>query len=128
MKLAELKNKSVLRAMPMGKNEVTFLSINYRENEHGDLDGAFINIQEYRPLFIPIFEGDNFQLDLLTEQLGVDSYDPDEINKTTGTKIVAHKYVRFDPNRGQEFTNVSFNPRYDETKQNNVTNIVHNYA
>lgn len=128
MKLAELKNKSVLRAMPMGKNEVTFVSINYRENEHGDLDGAFINIKEYRPLFIPIFEGDNFQLDLLTEQLGVDSYDPEEINKLTGTVIVAHKYVRFDPNRGQEFTNVSFNPRYDEAKQNNVTNIVHNYA
>lgn len=128
MKLNDLKNKSVLRAMPMGRNEITFTGINYRIDDEENITGAFINCEEYRPLFIPIFEGDNFQLDLLTEQLGIDSYDPDQINQAVGTRIVAHKYVRFDPNRGQEFTNISFNPRYDETKQNNVTNIVHNYA
>ena len=128
MKLNDLKNKSVLRAMPRGRNEITFTGINYRIDDEENITGAFINCEEYRPLFIPIFEGDNFQLDLLTEQLGIDSYDPDQINQAVGTRIVAHKYVRFDPNRGQEFTNISFNPRYDESKQNNVTNIVHNYA
>lgn len=114
MKLNELKNKEVMRAMPMGKHEVTFVRIEYRTDQDDNVTGAWIYITEYKPLYIPIFDGENFQLDLLTEQLGVESYDPDEINKCQGTKIIAHKYLRTDVERQQDFTNISFNPRYRE--------------
>lgn len=114
MKLNELKNTPVVRAMPMGKHEVTFDHIQYREDADGEINGVWVHIKEFRPLFIPFFEENNYQLDLLTEQLGIESYDPEEINKATGTVIIAHKYKRDDEKRNQTYTNVSFNPRYND--------------
>lgn len=113
MKLNELRKKEVKRSMPYGKNEVTFDHIEFRiDEESKEITGAFVHIKEFKALFIPIFEDNNYQLDLLTEQLGVDSYDDREINKTTGTMIIAHKYTRMNEQLQQEFTNISFNPRY----------------
>ena len=114
MKLNEFRKQEVVRPMPYGKNEVTFEKIEYRTDDKGNINGAWVYISDYKPLFIPIFEEQNFQLDLLTEQLGVNTYDDREINKCAGTIVVAHKYTRFDQNRNQEFTNISFNPRYGE--------------
>lgn len=114
MKLNELRNETVLRSMPMGRNTVTFTKIEYRENNEGDVDGAWVHIKEYRPLFLPIFEENNYQLDLLTAQLEVESYSDLEINKKAGTKIVAHKYRREDEKRQQTYTNISFNAEYKE--------------
>jgi len=117
MKLNELKNKKVAVEMPMGKNEVVFKRIDYRtDKETDDINGVFVHIENYRPLFIPFFDnGDNFQLDLLLNQLGCDSYDPDEINKFTGKTIVAHRYVReTDTNT---YTNVSFNANYAQANE-----------
>lgn len=113
MKLEDFKKKTVQRSMPMGKNEITFDHLEYREDADGEIKGAWIYNKEYRPLFIPIFDDNSYQLDLLTEQLGVETYDPDEINKCVGTVIIAHKYERNDEKRQQTFTNVSFNPRYN---------------
>ena len=112
MKLNELKNRTVAVEMPMGRNEVVFKRIDYRiDKETEDVTGVFVHIENYRPLFIPFFaSGDNFQLDLLLTQLGCSSYDPDEINKSAGTVIVAHRYVRETPE--QTYTNVSFNANY----------------
>ncbi len=114
MNINELRNTVVLRSMPMGKNEVTFKEIKYRENDEGNVDGAWVYINEYRPLFIPIFDENNYQLDLLTAQLGVESYSDLEINKAAGTKIIAHKYRREDEKRQQVYTNISFNAEYTE--------------
>lgn len=115
MKLNEMRKTEVVRAMPFGKNEVVFEKLEYRvDPETKDINGAWIHVSNYRPLFIPIFNEQNFQLDLLTEQLGVDSYDDREINKCEGTVIIAHKYKRHDEKTGEDYTNISFNPRYSE--------------
>lgn len=117
MKLNELKKKEIVRAMPYGKNEITFTGLRYRVDEKTeDVTGVWIDNAEYRPLFIPFFVDDegnpnSYQLDLLTSQLSVDSYDPDEINKTSGTKIIAHKFERTAED-GRVFTNISFNANY----------------
>ena len=112
MKLNELKNTKRNVEMPMGKNEVIFKRIDYRtDKETGDINGIFVHVEKFRPLFIPFFDnGDNFQLDLLLDQLGCESYDPDEINKTAGTMITVHRYIRETEN--QTYTNVSFNANY----------------
>ena len=119
MKLNELKTKKIAKDMPMGKNEVIFNRIDYRtDRDTGDINGVFIHVQEFRPLFLPFFDnGDNFQLDLLLGQLGCDSYDPDEINKCSGTVIIAHRYTR--EANGRIYTNVSFNPSYSQVNNSN---------
>lgn len=114
MKLNELKNVKRAVEMPMGKNEVVFDHIDYRiDKETEDINGIFVHVKDFKPLFLPFFDnGQNFQLDLLLDQLGVDSYDPDEINKTAGTVIIAHRYIR--STKEQDYTNVSFNANYSE--------------
>lgn len=108
MKINELKNMKKAPEMPLGTHEVTFKKIQYRTDADENINGVFVHIEEYRSLFIPFFEEDNFQLDLLLEQLGCDSYDPDEINDCAGTKIKVTRYQR------DVYTNTSFNPRGNE--------------
>ena len=117
MNINELKNMKRVTEMPMGKNEVVFDHIDYREDKAtGDINGIFVHVQDFRPLFLPFFDnGQNFQLDLLLDQLGCESYDPDEINKCKGSVIVAHRYVR--KTETDTFTNVSFNANYTEQDQ-----------
>lgn len=105
MKLSELKNMTVAPEMPLGTHEVTFKRIQYRTDADMEINGVFVHIEEYRSLYIPFFEQDNFQLDLLLKQLGCTSYDPEEINKFAGTVITATRYER------GEYINTSFNPR-----------------
>jgi len=105
MKLNEIKNMQVAKEMPIGTEEVTFKKIQYRTDAEDNITGVFVHIEEYRSLFIPFFEEDNFQLDLLLNQLGCSSYDPEEINKCAGTVITATRYER------GEYVNTSFNPR-----------------
>ena len=114
MKLNDLKNRKVAIEMPMGRNEVVFKRIDYKiDRETEEVTGAFVHVEGYKPLYIPIFDnGDNFQLDLLLGQLGCDSYDPDEINKATGTVIIAHRYIR--ETERATYTNTSFNANYND--------------
>ena len=104
MKLNEIKNMKVSAEMPLGTHEVTFKRIQYRTDAEENITGVFVHVEEYRSLFIPFFEQDNFQLDLLLRQLGCTSYDPEEINSFAGTVIKATRYPR-----GQ-YINTSFNP------------------
>ena len=115
MKLNELKKMKRAVEMPMGRNEVVFDYIDYRtDKETDEINGVFVHVKDYKPLFIPFFDnGQNFQLDLLLDQLGCDSYDPAEINKCTGSVIIAHRYTR--ETDEQSFRNVSFNANYNET-------------
>lgn len=112
MKLNELKKVARLQEMPLGTNEVIFDHIDYRtDKETEDINGIFIHVKDYKPLFIPFFDnGQNFQLDFLLDQLEVESYDPDDINKKTGTSIIAHRYQR--QVETETYTNVSFNKNY----------------
>ena len=104
MKISELKNMKVASEMPLGQHEVTFKRIQYRTDAEMNITGVFVHVEEYRSLFIPFFEQDNFQLDLLLKQLGCDSYDPEVINDFAGTVIKATRYPR------GEYINTSFNP------------------
>ena len=104
MKISEIKNMQVAKEMPLGTEEVTFKRIQYRTDADDNINGVFVHIEEYRSLFLPFFEQDNFQLDLLLGQLGCESYDPEEINKCAGTVITATRYQR------GEYVNTSFNP------------------
>ena len=115
MKISEFKNMKRTPEMPEGTHEVTFKKIQYRTDAAGDINGVFVHIKEYRSLFIPFFEEDNFQLDLLLGQLGCDSYDPEEINKYEGVIIKATRYERV-TDRGT-YTNTSFNPRGGEAEE-----------
>ena len=116
MKISEIKNMKRTPEMPVGTTEeVTFKKIQYRTNAEGDITGVFVHIEEYRSLFIPFFEEDNFQLDLLLQQLSCDSYDPEEINKCAGTIIKATRYERV--TESGTYTNTSFNPRGAEAEE-----------
>lgn len=108
MRIDEIRNMKRAAEMPLGTHEVTFKKIQYRTDTTGEINGVFVHVNEYRSLFIPFFEEDNFQLDLLLEQLGCDSYDPEEINKFHDTKIKATRYQR------GAYTNTSFNPRSED--------------
>ena len=109
MKLNEIKNMKVMPEMPLGTHEVTFKRIQYRTDADGEITGVFVHLEEYRSLFIPFFEKDNFQLDLLLNQLGCTSYDPEEIDKSAGTVIKATRYERVTDSG--TYTNTSFNPK-----------------
>ena len=114
MNINEFKNMKRAVEMPMGKNEVIFDYLDYRiDKETKDITGIFVHVKNYKPLLLPFFDnGQNFQLELLLDQLGCDSYDPDEINQHTGQVITAHRYTRETPDN--TFTNVSFNAKYAE--------------
>lgn len=117
MKLNELKGMKRAIEMPLGKNEVVFDHIDFRTDKAtGDINGIFVHVKDYRPLFLPFFDnGQNFQLDLLLDQLGCDGYDPEEINQCKGTVITAHRYLR--ETQTDTYTNVSFNANYTEAEQ-----------
>lgn len=111
MNINELKRRAFRKQLELGKHEVVFDHIEYRTDNSGDITGIWVHVQTFKPLFLPFFDnGDNYQLDLLLEQLGVESYDPDEINQATGTCVICHKYERITDT--DTFTNISFNPRY----------------
>lgn len=115
MKLNDVKKMRRDVEMPIGTCEAVFKKIDYRINkETEDVTGIFVHTEGYRPVFIPFFDnGDNFQLDLLLDQLGCQSYDPDEINQSAGTVITVHRYIR--EAGDQVFTNTSFNKNYTES-------------
>lgn len=109
MKLNAFINKPVTREMPLGKGSFTFKEIAYREDKEGEVIGAWVRSEEYRDLYIPISDENTYQLDLLTAQLGVESYDPEVINTAAGKKVEVYRYTR------GEYTNTSYNPNYRET-------------
>lgn len=114
MKLNELNNTKRVNTMPIGRNEATFKEIQYRVDSEGNVTGAFVHTKEFRPVFIPIFEEQNYQLDLLIDQLGdVETYSAEEINKHSGKKIIVWRYLR------EEYTNTSFNANYKEAEEDN---------
>lgn len=111
MNINTFKDKQYRKTLALGKHEdIVFDHIEYRTNNSGDITGIWVHVEKFKPLFLPFFEDDNFQLDLLLEQLGIESYDPDEINQAKGTIIICHRYERVTDT--DTYTNVSFNPRY----------------
>ena len=107
MRLDDFEKTMVAKDIALDKvTEVTFLNIQYRTNDEGDVTGAFIHIKDYKSLYIPIFEERNTQLDAFLEQLGCDSRATTEINKHRGAKIKASRYQV--KRNDRTYTNVSF--------------------
>lgn len=106
MKLDALTSKKRLSPLPLGTHEVTFLKFDWYTDKEQNVKGAWIHIEGYKPLYLNYFDdAENFQLDFLLDQLGVDSYDPEDINEAHGTVIKCTRY----PN--DEYINTSFNPK-----------------
>ena len=110
MKRSEMKNIKRANTLGLGTHEVVFNHIQYREDENEEIIGAFVHIEGFKSLYIPVFEtkeGEedrNYQLQFLIDQLGVDNCDEDEINTAKGTVIKVTRYEK------GVYTNTSFNP------------------
>lgn len=104
MKREAFEKRVRIPELALGTHKVIFSRIQYREDLDGNITGAFVHVKGYRSLFLPIFEEENFQLDLLLRQLDEESYSEEAINSHEGTEIIVTRYPR------GEYTNVSFNP------------------
>ena len=96
MKLEQLKKVIVKKAMPITEEpiEVTFEGIRYLINEDEDITAYVVSFTEVKDAFFKFFdESRNYELENLVDQLGAQSFDPEEINKFSGKKIKARAYV-----------------------------------
>ena len=96
MKISELRNVAVKKAMPVTETpiDVTFESIRYLVDENEDITAYVVSFTEFKDAFFKFFnEGRNYELENLIDQLGAESFAPEEINKFSGKKIKARAYV-----------------------------------
>ena len=96
MKLEQLKKVMVKKSMPISEEpiEVTFEGIRYLVNEDEDITAYVVSFTEFKDAFFKFFdESRNYELENLVDQLGAESFAPEEINKFSGKKIKARAYV-----------------------------------
>ena len=96
MKLNELRNVAVKKAMPVTETpiDVTFEGIRYLVDENEDITAYIVSFKEYKDAYFKFFdEARNYELENLLDQLGAESFAPEEINKYSGTVIKARAYV-----------------------------------
>ena len=98
MKLNELGKMTVKKAMPITEEpiEVTFENLRYLVDEEQEISAYIVSFKEYKDAYFKFFgeEGTrNYELENLLDQLGAESFAPEEINKFSGKKIKARAYV-----------------------------------
>ena len=96
MKLNELRNIAVKKAMPITEEpiEVTFEGIRYLVDENEDITAYIVSFTEFKDAYFKFFdEARNYELENLLDQLGAESFAPEEINRFSGKKIKARAYV-----------------------------------
>ena len=96
MKLNELAKIAVKKAMPITEEpiEVTFEGIRYLVDENEDITAYVVSFTEFKDAYFKFFdEARNYELENLLDQLGAESFAPEEINKFSGKKIKARAYV-----------------------------------
>ena len=96
MKINELKRVMVKKAMPISEEpiQVVFEGIRYLVDENEDITAYVVSFTEFKDAFFKFFdEGRNYELENLVDQLGAESFAPEEINKFSGKKIKARAYV-----------------------------------
>ena len=96
MKLNDLKKVMVKKAMPVTEEpiEVVFEGIRYLVDENEDITAYVVSFAEFKDAFFKFFdEGRNYELENLIDQLGAESFAPEEINRYSGTVIKARAYV-----------------------------------
>jgi hypothetical protein len=85
------------KEMPLGTTEAPFEGLEYKADSEDEMSivGAFIHMEGFRSIYLPFTNGEvNYQLDYLLEQLGCESYDPDEIAKSAGTVVKVSRYLK----------------------------------
>ena len=105
MKLNDLRNVMVKKSMPITETpiDVTFEGIRYLVDENEDITAYVVSFAEFKDAFFKFFdEGRNYELENLIDQLGAESFAPEEINKFSGKKIKARAYVN------EEYINTTF--------------------
>lgn len=96
MKLDQLKKIAVKKAMPISEEpiEVTFENIRYLVDEDMEITAYIVSFKEYKDAYFKFFdESRNYELENLLDQLGAESFAPEEINKFSGKKIKARAYT-----------------------------------
>ena len=96
MKLNDLKKVMVKKAMPITEEpiEVVFEGIRYLVDENEDITAYIVSFKEYKDAYFKFFdESRNYELENLLDQLGAESFAPEEINQYSGTVIKARAYV-----------------------------------
>ena len=96
MKLNELAKIAVKKAMPITEEpiEVTFEGIRYLIDEEEEIAAYIVSFKAYKDAYFKFFdEARNYELENLLDQLGAESFAPEEINKFSGEKIKARAYV-----------------------------------
>lgn len=81
MKRSEFEKRTFKADPTEGTFEVTVTNFKYWEDKvTGDIKGAFVSTPDYNDLFIPINDDVTAQLDGFLKQIGITSYDEQEIN------------------------------------------------
>lgn len=96
MKLEQLKKVMVKKSMPVTETpiDVTFEGIRYLVDENEDITAYVVSFTEFKDAFFKFFdEGRNYELENLVDQLGAESFAPEEINRYSGKKIKARAYT-----------------------------------
>ena len=105
MKLEQLKKVMVKKDMPITESpiDVTFEGIRYLVDENEEVTAYIVSFVEFKDAFFKFFdEGRNYELENLIDQLGAESFAPEEINRFSGKKIMARAYVN------EEYINTTF--------------------
>lgn len=105
MKLNDLAKVMVKKAMPITEQpiEVVFEGIRYLVDENEDITAYVVSFTEYKDAYFKFFDSNrNYELENLIDQLGAESFAPEEINKFSGKKIKARAYVN------EEYINTTF--------------------
>ncbi len=105
MDINTLRGMKMAAALPIGTHQVVFKKFQWRIDKDGQVKGAWIHIDGFKPLYLNYFDNnENYQLEYLLNQLGTDSYDDNIINEFTNTVITVTRYPK------EEYINTSFNP------------------
>ena len=105
MKSSELRNVAVKKAMPITEEpiEVTFENLRYLVDESENITAYVVSFTEFKDAYFKFFdEARNYELENLLDQLGAESFAPEEINKFSGKKIKARAYVN------EKYVNTTF--------------------
>lgn len=117
MNINDFMNYTPKEDLPIENNlKVKLDSVRLNLNrETNDVKGLWVEIEgNYNALYIPLFDGPNYQLDFFLKQIGETKPSLEAINNHKGDEIIVHRYIHRDEETGKEYTNTSFNPKPQE--------------
>lgn len=92
----DIKAMAVQKDMPLGVTEAPFVKLEYRaDEESNEVTGAYVHLEGYRSIYLHFTNHEvNYQLGYLLEQLGIETYAPDEVNKCKGAMVKVSRYLK----------------------------------